>query len=119
MSETTEDLDTVETDPTKLVDWENPPSLAELKADFESAQVAHDVHVQEVDNWIRVLNGEQTINNKKGRSKLVPKLARRQSEWRYAALSEPFLSTDDLFNTSPQTYEDKEYAVQNLSLIHI
>jgi len=118
MSETTEDLDTVETDPTKLVDWKNPPSLAELKADFESAQVAHDVHVQEVDNWIRVLNGEQTINNKKGRSKLVPKLARRQAEWRYAALSEPFLSTDDLFNTSPQTYEDKEYAVQNGMLLN-
>ena len=112
-------LDTTETDASTLVpDWKNPPSLAELKADFESAQVAHDVHVQEVDNWLRVLNGEQTINNKKGRSKLVPKLARRQAEWRYAALSEPFLSTDDLFNTSPQTYEDKEYAVQNGMLLN-
>ena len=112
-------LDTIETDASTLVpDWKNPPSLAELKADFESAQVAHDVHVQEVDNWLRVLNGEQTINNKKGRSKLVPKLARRQAEWRYAALSEPFLSTDDLFNTSPQTYEDKEYAVQNGMLLN-
>ena len=119
MSETTEGLDTVETDASTLVpDWKNPPSLADLKADFESAQVAHDVHVQEVDNWLRVLNGEQTINNKKGRSKLVPKLARRQAEWRYAALSEPFLSTDDLFNTSPQTYEDKEYAVQNGMLLN-
>jgi len=112
-------LDTTETDASTLVpDWKNPPSLAELKQDHESAQVAHQVHVDEVDNWIRVLNGEQTINNKKGRSKLVPKLARRQAEWRYAALSEPFLSTDDLFNTSPQTYEDKEYAVQNGMLLN-
>jgi len=118
MSETTEGLDTVETDASTLVDWKNPPSLADLKQDHESAQVAHQVHVDEVDNWIRVLNGEQTINNKKGRSKLVPKLARRQAEWRYAALSEPFLSTDDLFNTSPQTYEDKEYAVQNGMLLN-
>ena len=62
------DRDSTETDASTLVpDWKNPPSLAELKADFESAQVAHDVHVQEVDNWLRVLNGEQTINNKKGR----------------------------------------------------
>ena len=120
MSETNidQDIDQVETDAATLVEWDNPPSLAELKADFESAQVAHDVHVQEVDNWLKVLNGEQTINNKKGRSKLVPKLARRQAEWRYAALSEPFLSTDDLFNTSPQTYEDKEYAVQNGMLLN-
>jgi hypothetical protein len=120
MSETNidQDVDHVETDATTLVEWENPPSLSELKADFESAQVAHDVHVQEVDNWLKVLNGEQAINNKKGRSKLVPKLARRQAEWRYAALSEPFLSTDDLFNTSPQTYEDKEYAVQNGMLLN-
>ena len=120
MSDTNIDdvIDHIETDASTLVDWKNPPSLSELKADFESAQVAHDVHVQEVDNWIKVLNGDQAINNKKGRSKLVPKLARRQAEWRYAALSEPFLSTDDLFNTSPQTFEDKEFAVQNGMLLN-
>jgi hypothetical protein len=118
MSETTEDLDIVETDPIKLVDWKNPPSLADLKKDLDSAQVAHQVHVDEVDAWIRVLDGDQTINAKRGRSKLVPRLARRQAEWRYAALSEPFLSTDDLFNTSPQTFEDKEAAVQNGMLLN-
>ena len=101
-----------------LVDWENPPTLADLKQDYESAKVAHDVHTQEVDTWLRVLNGEQTINAKRGRSKLVPKLARKQAEWRYAALSEPFLSTDDLFNTSPQTFEDKPYAIQNGMLLN-
>ena len=66
-------LDTTETDATSLVDWENPPSLAELKADYDSARVAHQVHTDEVDAWIRVLNGEQTINAKRGRSKLVPR----------------------------------------------
>ena len=111
-------LDTTETDAASLVDWENPPSLAELKADYDSARVAHQVHTDEVDAWIRVLNGEQTINAKRGRSKLVPRLARKQAEWRYAALSEPFLSTDDLFNTSPQTFEDKEAAVQNGMLLN-
>jgi len=111
-------LSTTETDASTLVDWENPPSLADLKQDHESAQVAHQVHVDEVDAWLRVLDGEQTINAKRGRSKLVPRLARRQAEWRYAALSEPFLSTDDLFNTSPQTFEDKESAVQNGMLLN-
>ena len=91
------DLDeNTEIDVSTLVDWENPPTLGDLKQDYESAKVAHDVHTAEVDTWLRVLNGEQTINAKRGRSKLVPKLARKQAEWRYAALSEPFLSTDDI-----------------------
>jgi len=117
------DLDIDDTDITdnaasKLVDWKNPPSLGDLKQDLDSAQVAHQVHTVEVDAWLGVLNGDQTINAKRGRSKLVPKLVRKQAEWRYAALSEPFLSTDDLFNTSPQTFEDKELAVQNGMLLN-
>ena len=83
MSETNPTDDTTETDATTLVDWKNPPSLGDLKADYDSAKVAHDVHTEEVDNWLRVLNGEQTINAKRGRSKLVPRLARRQAEWIY------------------------------------
>jgi len=120
MSQKEDELDTdkTETKASTLVDWKNPPSLADLKQDYDSAQVAHQVHVDEVDAWLRVLDGEQTINAKRGRSKLVPRLARRQAEWRYAALSEPFLSTDDLFNTSPQTFEDKESAVQNGMLLN-
>ncbi len=108
-----EEIDAVETDPTSLVDWKNAPTLTELKQDLESAQPAHKAHTMEVEAWLNVLNGTQIINSKKGRSKLVPKLARKQAEWRYAALSEPFLSTDDLFNTSPSTFEDKEAAEQN------
>jgi len=110
--------DTTEIDVTTLVDWENPPKLADLKHDLESAQSAHKAHVMEVDAWLAVLKGEQIINSKTGRSKLVPKLVRKQAEWRYAALSEPFLSTDDLFNTSPSTFEDKETAEQNGMLLN-
>lgn len=112
------DLDVDLSEPKKLVDWKNPPDLLELKADYDEAQASHTSHVLDVDNWISALNGEQTINNKKGRSKIVPKLIRKQAEWRYAALSEPFLSTDDLFNTSPMTFEDKESAIQNGLLLN-
>ena len=46
-------LSTTETDASTLVpDWSNPPSLADLKQDHESAQVAHQVHVDEVDAWL-------------------------------------------------------------------
>lgn len=111
-------LDTVETDVSTLVDWENPPTLEDLKKDLESAQPAHNIHIAEVEKWLRILNAQQTINSKRGRSKIVPKLARKQAEWRYAALSEPFLSTDDLFNTAPATYEDKKSAEQNGMLLN-
>lgn len=113
MHEDDDDKDMSEVKVTDLVDWKNPPTLADLKADLESAQGAHQTHVIEVEAWLKVLRGEQVINSKQGRSKLVPKLVRKQAEWRYAALSEPFLSTDDLFNTAPATFEDRESAEQN------
>ena len=109
----TDDLDLDLSKPDELVDWKNAPELKELKQDYEEAQSAHTAHILEVDKWLSNLNGDQQIKAKKGRSKIVPKLIRKQAEWRYAALSEPFLSTDDLFNTSPATFEDKESAIQN------
>ena len=45
------DIDSTATDEASLVDWENPPSLGDLKQDYESAKVAHDVHITEVDTW--------------------------------------------------------------------
>ena len=66
MSDLDADLDQTETDASTLVDWENPPSLADLKQDYDSAQVAHQVHVDEVDAWLRVLDGDQSINAKEG-----------------------------------------------------
>lgn len=113
VQELTLDRDAVESDPRDLVDWQNPPSLKNLREDFESAKPAHQSHVLEVDNWLNIRNGVQALNVKPGRSRLVPKLARKQAEWRYSALCEPFLSTDDLFNTAPVTFEDKQTAEQN------
>lgn len=54
----------------------------------------------------------------KGRSSVQPKLIRRQAEWRYSALSEPFLSSDKLFNVYPVTFEDQDAAKQNELLLN-
>ena len=107
------DLDIDATELDTLVDWENPPKIEDLKQDLTEAQSAHSDHIIDVENWLDALNGKQKLSTKPGRSKIVPKLIRKQAEWRYAALSEPFLSTDDLFNTSPATFEDKKAAEQN------
>jgi hypothetical protein len=98
-----------------LTDWENEPKLADLKADLEEAGEHHDNHVADVERWLDNLNVTGTARRPKvaGRSTVVPRLIRKQAEWRYAALSEAFLGTEDLFTTAPQTWEDKDAAIQN------
>lgn len=100
---------------TPLNNWKNPPSLLQLKQDFQDAKPAHDLQKSKVSVWLDNLNvtGSAKIETPKGNSKIVPKLIRKQAEWRYPALSEPFLSTDDVFNVNPVTWEDKKAAEQN------
>ena len=99
----------------ELADWENAPKVADLKADYTEALPAHQLQMAKVKTWTDNLNieGGATITKRTGRSAVAPKLIRKQAEWRYAALSEPFLSTDDVFNVEPITFEDKESAIQN------
>lgn len=101
--------------PEKLVDWKNPPSLENLKQDLSDAKQVADGHKSKIEGWLKNLNegGAPPANSPANSSKIAPKLIRKQAEWRYAALSEPFLSTDDLFNVSPVTWEDKRAAEQN------
>lgn len=98
-----------------LTDWENEPRIEDLKQDLEEASQHHDAHVIDVNRWLDNLNvtGQAVRPKIKGRSTVVPKLIRKQAEWRYAALSESFLSHEDLFTTAPQTWEDKDAAIQN------
>jgi hypothetical protein len=68
-----------------------------------------------VSAWLDNLNitGKAVVETPAGNSRIVPRLIRKQAEWRYSALSEPFLSTPDLFKVSPATWEDKKAAIQN------
>jgi len=98
-----------------LTDWANEPSVSDLKQDASDAESDRQIHVQKVDAWLDNLNVTGSAKHKKveGKSSIVPKVIRKQAEWRYASLSEPFLSTDDIFNTAPVSHEDKDGAIQN------
>ena len=96
-----------------LTRWANEPTVADLKQDYTDAQQNHQKQTTQVETWLSNLEGDPKFKAKKGKSKVVPKVIRKQAEWRYAALSEPFLSTPDLFRVSPVTFEDKESAEQN------
>ena len=102
----------------KLVDWNNPPSVRDLKQDLSEAKSNHDLHVNKVNESLTALRGELKIKIKEGRSKVQPKLVRKQNEWRYSALEEPFLSTDDMFIVNPVTYKDVEAAKQNMLILN-
>lgn len=104
-----------------LTKWKNAPNIRDLKQDLEDSRSYHSAQVTKVAIWLDNLNvtGTAVITGTSNNSKMVPKLIRKQAEWRYAALSEPFLSTDDVFNVNPITWEDKKAAYQNqLVLAH-
>lgn len=104
----------------KLAKWDNPPKISDLLADFNLAKSSHDTQVNKIDAWLDNLNitGKARRERVKGKSNIQPKLIRKQAEWRYAALSEPFLGVDKLFTIDPITYEDKPRAIQNEVLLN-
>lgn len=99
----------------KLTQWDNEPSLETLKGDLAAAKPTHDQVMLEIDDWNNMMkvSGKYKPKKIKGRSQVQPKLVRRQAEWRYSALTEPFLGTNKLFKVSPVTWEDNEAAHQN------
>ena len=101
--------------PEKLTEWSNEPHIRDLKADLEASKSAHDAHAERVRRWNNLMKveGAARAPKVKGRSQVQPKLIRRQAEWRYSALSEPFQSSDKLFDVQPVTFEDEQAAIQN------
>lgn len=109
-----------EEDEKSLTKWKNPPQLKDLKQNMEDAKSSHNDQVNKINTWLDNLNvtGAAQVKTPAGNSAIVPKLIRKQAEWRYAALSEPFLSTDDVFNVKPTTWEDRESAQQNQLILN-
>lgn len=103
-----------------LTDWVKEPSVKDLKQDYEDATQDHQLHLTNVERWMDNLKitGAAKQPKRKGRSEVTPKLIRKQAEWRYASLSEPFLSTYDLFKVDPMTHQDKAAAIQNQQVLN-
>jgi hypothetical protein len=103
-----------------LTDWAKEPTVADLKQDYVDASTDRDNHIANVDKWLDNLNitGSAKRKYNPGKSSITPKLIRKQAEWRYASLSEPFLDTDEIYEISPVTYEDKAAAEQNAIVLN-
>jgi hypothetical protein len=107
-------LDTLET-LDKLTDWKNEPTIQDLKSDFDGASIHQQKYITKIKEWEDSKNLEGAYKPKKvlGKSSLQPKVIRKQNEWRYPSLSEPFLSIDNMFKCKPVTFEDVKSARKN------
>lgn len=104
----------------KLTDWKNEPTLDQLKADYDMASGTKNTQVAKIEDWLDQLHvrGAYKPKKREGRSSVQPKLIRKQAEWRYASLSEPFLNDENIFDIAPKTWVDTEAAKQNKMILN-
>lgn len=106
----------------KLTDWKVEPSISDLKGDLDYARQENTDQKSNVDGWLNLRNATGAESGKKtkaaGRSSVQPKLIRKHNEWRYPALSEPFLNSDRMYMINPRTQEDKPKADQNQMILN-
>lgn len=97
-----------------LTDWQNEPTVADLKEDYTNCKSSHDKQEDLIDRYLIKYKADPVhTKGSKVQSTVQPKLIRKQAEWRYSALSEPFLANQNIFQVSPVTYEDNYSAKQN------
>lgn len=106
--------------PSPLTDWVNEPTIDQLKADYDMASSSKNTQVAKIEDWLDQLHvrGSYKPKKREGRSSIQPKLIRKQAEWRYASLSEPFLNDENIFDISPKTWVDREAARQNKLILN-
>jgi hypothetical protein len=99
--------------------WKNEPDFDDLNKDLLMTNSSHSMIREALMRRDEQFNGgKPLVSSTKGRSVTRPKLIRKQAEWKYASLEEPFLSTQDMFKIRPRTAEDVDAANQNEILIN-
>lgn len=94
-------------------EWKNEPTFDDLNNDFIEASYSHEIFKAKLITRKENFNGGKPVDAPKGRSTHRPKLIRKQAEWKYPAIEDPFLSTVDMFKINPRTWEDEAAAKQN------
>lgn len=80
--------------------------LKALKEDLEASKELRRELDSKIEVWKREYNAEPYGNEIKGRSSIVSRDIKKQSEWQHCTLIEPFVSSPDIIKTSPVTFED-------------
>lgn len=102
----------------KLTNWKNEPRLEELKNDFTQAQSSQSKYLAELDKWQKLYDAPKFGGKDHKGSRVNPKMIRKQAEWNAPSLSEPFLSTSNLYDVKAMTFEDVGRAKQNALILN-
>ena len=92
--------------------------LKALKADLKAAEVLKNVQDSKIREWRSAYDGRRYGNEVKGRSEIVSRDIKKQSEWQHASIIDPFVSTSEVIRCTPITSEDAESARQNELLLN-
>lgn len=92
--------------------------LRALKADYEASRVQHDNQIAKIKVYRDEYDGKPYGNEVKGRSRIVSRDIKKQSEWQHSTLLAPFVSTPDIVKVTPVTWEDVESARQSETLLN-
>jgi hypothetical protein len=92
--------------------------LHALKGDLKSAEQMKLYNDGRIREWKDGYEGNPYGNEVKGKSAIVSRDIKRQSEWQHASLVDPFVSTSEIIKCHPITFEDEEAARQNEVLLN-
>lgn len=92
--------------------------LSALKADLKSADQLKQDQDALIARWRDEYNGAPYGNEEKGKSSIVSRDIKKQSEWQHATIIDPFVSTSDIIKCTPITFEDELAAQQNELLLN-
>ena len=92
--------------------------LNALKADLKAAETLKKTQDGQIEKWKSEYNGEPYGNEQKGKSRIVSRDIKKQSEWQHATIVDPFVSTTDIIKCIPITAEDVQSSRQNELLLN-
>ena len=92
--------------------------LSALKSDLKAASILKKDMDSKIFEWRREYHGEPYGNEVKGKSAIVSRDIKKQSEWQHASIIDPFVSTSEVIRCHPITAEDAPAARQNELLLN-
>ena len=96
-----------------MPNWKNEPTVEDLMNDFTESSYSHNTFKEKLLERRLNFEGGKQIEVPKGRSRHRPKVIRKNAEWKYPSIEDPFLSTVDMYKINPRTWEDEDAAKQN------
>ena len=92
--------------------------LQALKGDLKSSEpLKKQWDIRRLE-WVNAHNGAAYGNEQEGRSRIVSKDVKKQSEWSIPSLVDPFVSSPEIIKCTPVTWEDEKAARQNELLLN-